>query len=310
MNSTSMKIKKFLSNRNTVTIICAIIGVAVLYIGYNMRVQSAIKPISVPYAKVTIQPRTEITDDMIGFMEVASAAIEKMGKNVILCDNQADPNAETSCAKKLIGHYANINTMIPQGSLFYEGAVVEKSDLPDAAVFDIKEGETLYYLNVNMSTSYVNSIVPGGYIDLYVRTTDRTTGEVKVGKFIENIKVLGVKTGDGLNVFENTDEQRVPAYIIFAVPSDQHIYLLMAAELGLSVLPVPININLEDETPTASVMTSTQLTDYIDTLASEFLQDEFFEENDPENNDGNNNQNNQNNQNNNQTQNNNNKNGG
>ena len=86
-----------------------------------------------------------------------------------------------------------------------------------------------------MSTSYVNSIVPGGYIDLYVRTTDRTTGEVKVGKFIENIKVLGVKTGDGLNVFENTDEQRVPAYIIFAVPSEQHIYLLMAAELGLDV---------------------------------------------------------------------------
>ena len=307
MNSTSIKIKKFFSNRNTVTIICAIIGIAVLYIGYNMRVQSAIEPIKVPYAKVTIQPRTEIKDDMIGFMEVASAAIEKMGDNIIICDNQADPSSEVSCAQKLIGHYANINTMIPKGSLFYESAVVPKSDLPDASVYDIKEGETLHYLNVNMSTSYVNSIVPGGYIDLYVRTTDRTTGEVKVGKFIENIKVLGVKTADGLNVFENTDEQRVPAYIIFAIPSDQHIYLLMAAELGLSVIPVPININLQDETPTASVVTSSQLTEYIDTLASEFLQDDFYENN-TENN-GENNQNNQNNQNNN-NQTNNNTNGG
>ena len=248
MNSTSMKIKKFLSNRNTVTIICAVIGVAVLYIGYNMRVQSAIKPVSVPYAKVTIQPRTEITDDMIGFMEVASAAIEKMGKNVILCDNQADANSETSCAKKLIGHYANINTMIPQGSLFYDGAVVSRDKLPDAALYATKEGEVLHYLTVNMSTSYVNSIVPGGYIDLYVKTTDRSTGEVKVGKFIENIKVLGVKTGDGLNVFENTDERRVPAYVIFAVPKEQHTYLLKAAELGLNVIPVPINVDLQQET--------------------------------------------------------------
>ena len=71
----------------------------------------------------------------------SAAAIEKMGDNVILCDNQADSKSETSCAQKLIGHYANINTMIPKGSLFYEGAVVPKSDLPDAAVYDVKKGE-------------------------------------------------------------------------------------------------------------------------------------------------------------------------
>lgn len=277
MNSTSIKIKKFLSNRNTVTIICAIIGVAVLYIGYNMRVQSAIEPINVPYAKVTIQPRSEITDDMIGFMEVASAAVEKMGDNIIVCDNSS--TGDGSCAQRLIGRYSNINTMIPQGSLFYESAVVDKGELPDASVYDIKEGQTLYYLNVNMSTSYVNSIVPGGYIDLYVRTTDNTTGTVRAGKFIENIEVLGVKTSDGLNVFENSDEQRVPAYVIFAIPSDQHIYLLMAAKLGLEIIPVPINVKLQEETPTSSVMTSSELTAYIDTLASEFLQDDIILDN-------------------------------
>ena len=65
------------------------------------------------------------------------------------------------------------------------------------------------------------------------------------GKFLSKIKILAVKDAAGKHVFENTDEQRVPAYIIFAVPSEQHIYLLMAAELGLSVLPVPTNINLE-----------------------------------------------------------------
>lgn len=263
MNSTSLKIKKFLSNRNTVTIICAIIGVVVLYVGYNLRVQSAIEPVEIPYAKVTIQPRTKITDDMIGYMKVARAALDEMGQNVIL-DKE-----------KLIGYYSNINTMIPQGSMFYSGAVVKKSDLPDASVYDVPKGETLYYLTVNMSTSYVNSIVPGGYIDLYIRTTDHTTGEAKVGKFIEDIKVLAVKTSDGLNVFENSDEARVPAYIIFSVPSEQHIYLMMAAELGLSTIPVPTNVSISDEVPESSQMTSSELKAYIDALASEFLQDDF-----------------------------------
>ena len=66
MNSTSIKVKKFLSNRNTVTIICAIIGIIVLYVGYTMRIQSAVEPVSIPYAKVTIQPRMKITEEMIG----------------------------------------------------------------------------------------------------------------------------------------------------------------------------------------------------------------------------------------------------
>ncbi len=277
MNSTSIKIKKFLSNRNTVTIICAFIGIVVLYVGYTMKVQSAIEPIEVPHAKVTIQPRTKIKDDMIGYIEVASAAVEEMGDNIIIC------NKET-CPKKLVGRYTAVNTLIPQGSLFYESAVVDKDELPDAAVYEVKDGETLYNLSVNMSTTYVNSIIPGGYIDIYIRTIDQTTGTVKVGKFIENIEILAVKTSSGLNVFENSEEQRVPAYVLFAVPDDQYIYLLMAAKLGLEIIPVPINVDL-DESPETSTMTSNQLQSYIDTLAEEFLQDDFTldEEEDPTN---------------------------
>ena len=42
--------KKFLKNKNTVTIICIVIGVLTLVIGYNYRVSKATNLVTVPYA--------------------------------------------------------------------------------------------------------------------------------------------------------------------------------------------------------------------------------------------------------------------
>lgn len=262
MNSTSIKIKKFLSNRNTVTIICAIIGIIVLYVGYTMKVQSAVEPVSIPYAKVTIQPRTKITEEMIGWMTVANAALEEMGKNVIR--NKKD----------LIDYYTNVNTMIPQGSLFYDKAVVKKDELPDSAVYDVKEGEVLHYLTVNMSTSYVNAIVPGGYIDLYVKTKQSGSELAKAGKFIKNVKVLAVKTSDGLNVFENSDELRIPAYVIFAVTEEQHGYLVSASQINMTIFPVPTSASEKDviANNSANKITSEEIIEYIEEESERFEQ--------------------------------------
>ena len=43
-----LKLNRFLGNKNTVTILCVIAGVAVLLIGYNYRVNQAVQPINVP----------------------------------------------------------------------------------------------------------------------------------------------------------------------------------------------------------------------------------------------------------------------
>ena len=39
MGNLSANLKKFLSNKNTVTIICVVAGILVLYIGYTWRVK-------------------------------------------------------------------------------------------------------------------------------------------------------------------------------------------------------------------------------------------------------------------------------
>ncbi len=43
-------------------------------------------------------------------------------------------------ASLIIGKYANYNTLIPQGSLFYTNATISAADLPDSAFIDIPRG--------------------------------------------------------------------------------------------------------------------------------------------------------------------------
>ena len=256
-------LKKFLSNKNTVTIIGVVLGVLVLYVGYTWRVNKAVEPIKVPYALTTIQPRTEITESMIGYMNVARSAIKE---GVIVSK------------ERLIGRYSNINTMIPAGSMFYTAAVTTKEELPDSALYDVPEGETLYYLPINMTTSFNNSIMPGNYVDIYIQTASadedengKTTSSAKamIGKFLSDIKILAVKTSDGKNVFENTDETRTPAVIIFSVPEETHLLLRKAAYIGklsgysnIDIIPVP-KTKKGASTETTQQITSTISSSYI-----------------------------------------------
>lgn len=262
MNNLGLKLKMFLKNKNTVTILCALLAIAVLIVAYNWRVRSATDPVRVPYALDTIDPRTEITADMIGYREMARSAVTS---DVIRNVND------------LIGYYVNANTIIPKGSMFYNSTIVKKEELPDAALYDMPLDETLYYLGVNITTSYSNSILPGNYIDIYMQTittdVDGTT-KVMIGKLVSDVLVRAVKTSNGLNVFESSDEARIPATIIFSVKEDIHLLLRKAASIGnlsdeyrIDIIPVP-NTTGFDGNSTEGVVTQ---------VSSEYLRN-FIEE--------------------------------
>ena len=270
------KVKRFLKNKNTVTALCAILIVVVLIVGYTIRVNNATKPVKIPVAKVTIQPRTEITADMITEINVPQEALKgNYYRNV----------------SSLVGKYSNVNTVIPAGSIFYSESVISKNDLPDSSLYDVAEGETLYYLTVNMLTSYTNSILPGNYIDIYLSTKENN--KALVGKILENVKILAVKTSDGKNVFENSDESRTPYVIIFALPEEQHLllrkinainsYSVYATNPGYSkidILPVPTAASFDgSEKDIKPNVTSQYLKDYILNMAATVPEDVITENN-------------------------------
>ena len=216
MNNLTNSMKKFVSNKNTMTILGVIICVGVLYVGYSIRIKQRVALTTVPYANQTIQPRTEITADMISEMDVPASFLVGSYYN-----NRED----------IIGKFSNYNTMIAEGSIFYKDLVIDKSVLPDAAFRDLEEGYTPIIYGVNMASTYANSMMPEDFINIYFKAKD-DSGTIMFGKFLSNVKILDVKDGSGRHVFENTAEARTPAYMLFALPEDMHLLFRKALYLG------------------------------------------------------------------------------
>lgn len=236
-------LKKALTNKNTVTVLGVLLAVIVLYVGYNWRVKSATNPIQVPYAKKTINPGIEITDEMVDVTDVPPAML----KGDVIRDKQA-----------VVGKYTSPDSVIPEGSLFYGRAVSEKEQLPSSIILNYPKGYTLYYMGVNMTTTYSNSIYPGNYIDIYLKASLQEKNQdgsvintqVTFGRLLENIKVLAVRDANGKNVFSNVDENSTPAQLIFAVPQEQYLLLKKAEYLGqynTELLPVPTAESLKEK---------------------------------------------------------------
>lgn len=244
MNNIMVSFKRFLKNKNTVTIIGILAVLGILYYTYNSQINKAVTPVSVPVAATDIQPRTLITDDMVTTMNVPAVAIKE---NVIRVKNL------------IVGKYSNYNTLIPEGSMFYTSTVIKKEDLPNYAIINTAEGEIPYYFPVNMSTTYGNSIMPNSYIDIYMKA-ENENGVVMVGKLIENIKVLAVKDSSGRNVFEDTSESRTPASLIFGVEPKINILLKKAEyidQYSVVLFPVPHGGTIEKQEGEVSVTSET-----------------------------------------------------
>ena len=135
MNNIMVSLKKFITNKNTVTVIGVIVILGLLYWGYNSTIESQVQPVSVPVATQTIQPRTLITDDLVSYIEVPSISVSD---NVITNSNL------------VIGKYTDVNTVVPQGSMFYNNVLIEEEDLPDSAFAAVKDGERPYSLEVTL----------------------------------------------------------------------------------------------------------------------------------------------------------------
>lgn len=227
MNNFMIALKRFFRNKNTVTIIGVIAIILVLFFGYRIQINRMVNPVhNIPVAAETIQPRTKITADMIEYIDVAPVVLQS---NVI------------RSSAFVIGKYSNYNTVIPKGSMFYSGVVVNEADLPDAALVEVAQGEVPYYMNVTLDKTYGNSIYPGNYIDIYMKAVNEN-GQLMVGKLVENVKVLAVKDSAGRDVFENSDEVRTPSSLIYGVKPEINILLLKAkymSAFSAELFPVP-----------------------------------------------------------------------
>lgn len=226
MENIKVALKRFLKNKNTVTIIALLASLAILYYAYNLRIKKATEPISVPYAVKRLEPRTLIASKDVGIKQVPGGMVN--GRDVIVSSSL------------IVGKYVSEKVEIPLGSLFYEGTVVTWDQLPSSLFEDIPDDYTVITMPVSLETTYGNSIFTGNYIDLYFAGYNDKDLLV-VGKFIESIRVLAVIDGEGNNIFEKSTNVEAPAYLMFAVPEDLHLLLRKAFYKKVNIFPVPRN---------------------------------------------------------------------
>lgn len=264
-------LSKFLKNKNTVTILGVLACIAILFVGYNMRINQKTALVTVYYANQTIQPKTLVTEDMVSRTQVPESFIKgEYYRNY----------------KDIVGKYSNYNTMISKGSLFYSDLLVEESNLPDAILYDINEGERIVSFPVNTVSTYGNSIMPSDMVDIYVKMINN--GKVIYGEMFENISVLAIKDSSGKNVFESTDEVRTPAFMYFSLPEAK--YLLFSAlnyvkevesnqDRNIEVVIVPNTVKFDAKEPLATEVTSEYLYKFVlDRLQQIDDQKELFDE--------------------------------
>lgn len=231
MNNFMISAKRFITNKNTVTIIGVIVILVILYYGYKSTIDNAVNPVRVPVAANLIGPQEEITVDDIKWIEVPNIS---KPSNAVLSEN------------KIVGKYTAINATIPEGSMFYSDVLVEKEDLPGTWLEKLKTGvdgkiEIPYYVPVNIVTTYGNSIQPDDYIDFYMKAQSEDDSII-FGKLIENVQVLAVKDSSGEDVFTSVNENSTPAYLFFGLSDELHLLLRRAVYLskyGVEIVVVP-----------------------------------------------------------------------
>lgn len=228
MNNIMVSLKKFITNKNTVTILGILACLGLLYFGYNKTISNEITKVTICVAKQTIQPRTKITDELLDCtVEVPQSFLQK--------------STYVRLSRDIIGKYTAINSVVAKGSPFYAEFLINEEQLPDSAFYQVAEGERPYSMSVTTTNTYGNSIFPGNVIDVYMKAVDEN-GQVMVGRFLEKVEVLAVKDTAGKHVFENTSEERTPATLLFGVPENVFILLKKSEYLrsyGVEIFPVP-----------------------------------------------------------------------
>ena len=202
MNNFGIAFKKFITNKNTVTIIGIIVILVLLYWGYDRTVKKSVDPINVPVAKSRITAGHEITFDDISYKKVSRITIDK---NVL------------TNASLIVGKYTNVGVTIPQGSMFYSDWLVNKENVPGKWIekVDFANGEEAYYFNTNTVKTLGNSVLPDSYIDIYFskeyanKPRDFVLNDLDNLKdsIIQNTKVKLIKLGNNhfIALFKKND---------------------------------------------------------------------------------------------------------
>ena len=226
MGNLGETIKRFVGNKNTVTILAVIAGIIVLWYFYNYRVNQAITTIQVPYSISGVDSSKKIDTSDVGYKDLTQSTLKN---NDIVTNITA-----------LDGKYICTGDSVAANDFFYESQLCDKKELKNFIYDELADDEKLYTLSVDFKDTYADSIMPGDYIDLYLRATD-DNDKVIFGPLIESIRVLAVRDSSGRDLFWDSEAGNTAA-LLFGVSDNLHKLLNVAEDISgysIKIIPVP-----------------------------------------------------------------------
>lgn len=229
MGSIGIAFKRFLGNKNTVTIVGIVAGIAVIWFAYNWRVSTALDLISVPIASQDIERNTHITDSMVTTARL-QRAVTAQTQNLI------------TNRQSVIGQYVRYDTSIIRGSFFHTTQLISRENLPNSMFRDLRPGRTVFSLALTgRNDTYAGFVRRGDYIDIYFSATE--DNRPVFGKFITGIRVLAVKDRNGHHILP-AQVDAIPAFLFFDVPDDEFMLLMTSAFVqGIQLYPIPRGVD-------------------------------------------------------------------
>ncbi|MEA4874335.1 RcpC/CpaB family pilus assembly protein [Anaerorhabdus sp.] len=136
---------------------------------------------------------------------------------------------------EILGKYVKPYQSVATNSLFYEELIALEEDMNDANLFSLNEGEVAMSLDVNIKTSYANSILVGHRIDLYflgkVTINDDYNNQAIVhGEIVKNARVIAVKDENGKSIDE--DSERESSVIVVALTQEDAHLVAVGKAMG------------------------------------------------------------------------------
>ncbi|PIJ95817.1 hypothetical protein [Lysinibacillus sphaericus] len=232
-----MKNKKLKKRITMLVLVITLVSCLVLYTKVTTKAELDEKTIYVTANE--IPPRSLITEDDIKEIKLPARSI---------------PNGVQTKKKDIVGKWTAQGYGLSANSFVYKDKIVEQSQLPDAALLELEDGEVGIPLLVDLETSYANSIIPNTKLDLNFRTSVSQGDQQKVllGELVKNARVIAVKDSQATNVFtiegdknnkENTKDvsransSNLAKIYIFAVPAELEQIVNKAKYIG-EVYPV------------------------------------------------------------------------
>lgn len=166
--------------------------------------------VEVPIAKVKIQPRQKISEDMIILKKVPFVF---MDENVV------------KDKKEILNKYTEIEGMIPQGSFFYQSMLFEEESLPDYPALKLKENQNVFSLSTDLIKSSGNTLTNNQKVDLHVTLEQKKDAPIS-DLLLSSVRVLNVKDRKGNDMKESSS--KIP-YVINLAIDKQYIQLLKIA---------------------------------------------------------------------------------